>query len=159
MRVPGVAAAAFVEALGCASESMAFNEIYNAMSQGVLDACEAPLSVLASYSLQEVAKNIFLTEHSLAPSCWAMSANIYNSLSENAQQVLTEEIRKYGEVFTEQSLETQAGYRATLEEAGVTFVDPSESDIAALQAAGKACYDLFPDMTPGIYDAIQEIIQ
>lgn len=158
IRVPGAAAASFFQALDAATESMPFSEIYTAMSQGVLEACEAPLSTLYSYSLHEVAKNVYLSEHSLAPSCWAMSAAIFNKLSSEDQKVLQDAMVKYGEVFTQKGLETQASYRQKMEEAGVKFVKPSSQDVETLKMAGKASFAMFPDMTPGLFDQISSII-
>ena len=158
IRVPGAAAASFFQALGSATESMPFSEIYTAMSQGILEACEAPLSTLYSYSLHEVAKNIYLSEHSLAPSCWAMSAAIFNSLSAADQKTLQDAMVKYGKVFTQKGLETQASYRQKMEEAGVTFTKPSALDIETLKQAGKASFTMFPKMTAGLFDQIASII-
>jgi TRAP-type C4-dicarboxylate transport system substrate-binding protein len=158
LRVPGAAAGSFFKALGASTESMPFSEIYTAMSQGVLEACEAPLSTLYSYSLQEVAKNVFLTEHSLAPSCWAMSAKIFNSLSKDDQKVLQDAMVKYGRIFTQKGLDTQAGFRSKMEAAGVKFVIPSDADKELLKRAGKESFNDFPKMTPGLYDQIAAII-
>ncbi len=158
LRVPGAAVSAFFQALGSSTESMPFSEIYTAMSQGVLQACEAPLSTLYSYSLHEVAKNIYLSEHSLAPSCWAMSAAIFNSLSTADQKVLKDAMVKYGKVFTQKGLETQASYRQKMEEAGVKFVKPSAVDVETLKKAGKASFAMFPNMTDGLFDQISAII-
>lgn len=159
IRVPGAAAAAFFEALGAATESMPFSEIYTAMSQGILDACEAPLSTLYSYSLHEVAKNVYLSEHSLAPSCWAMSARIFNALPKEYQGVLIEELTRAGKKFTEQGLATQAEYREKMEAAGVVFTTPSDTDKRILQEAGIASFSAFPAMTPGLADQIADIIK
>lgn len=158
LRVPGAAAASFFQALGSATESIPFSEIYTAMSQGVLEAAEAPLSTLYAYSLHEVAKNIYLSEHSLAPSCWAMSAKIFNGLTAEDQKILQDAMNKYGRIFTQKGLETEADYRAKMEAAGVTFVKPSAADVETLKKAGKASFDMFPNMTKGLYDQIASII-
>ncbi len=158
IRVPGAAAASFFQALGAATESMPFSEIYTAMSQGVLEACEAPISTLNSYSIHEVAKNIYLSEHSLAPSCWAMSAKIFNGLAPEDQKVLQDAMSKYGKIFTQKGLETQASYRAKMEAAGVKFVKPSAEDVETLKKAGKASFAAFPNMSPGLFDKISAII-
>jgi TRAP-type C4-dicarboxylate transport system substrate-binding protein len=158
IRVPGAAAASFFQALGSATESMPFSDIYTAMSQGVLQAAEAPLSTLYGYSLHEVAKYVYLSEHSLAPSCWAMSAKIFNSLSAGDQKILQDAINKYGRIFTAKGLETEGEYRQKMEEAGVTFIAPTATDIARLKEAGKASFDTFPEMSKGLYDQISSII-
>lgn len=158
IRVPGAAAASFFQALGSATESMPFSEIYTAMSQGVLQACEAPLSTLYSYSLHEVAKNVYLSEHSLAPSCWAMSAAIFNKLTPEDQKTLQDAMNKYGKIFTQKGLETQASYRQKMEDAGVKFVKPSAQDVETLKMAGKASFAMFPNMSAGLFDQISAII-
>lgn len=158
IRVPGLAADAFFSNLGASTMTMAFSDIYTNMQQGMVEAAEAPLSTLVSYSLQEVAKYCYLSEHSLAPSCWAMSASVWNSLSADDQVILQDALTKYGKIFSEKGLETEAEYRAELEAAGVTFVEPSADDKAAMQQAGADSFSAFPDMTEGLADEIAKII-
>ncbi len=158
VRVPGLAADAFFTNLNASTMTMAFSDIYTNMQQGMVEAAEAPLSTLYAYSLQEVAKYCYLSEHSLAPSCWAMSADIWNSLSAENQNILQSALTKYGKIFTEKGIATQDAFRANMEAAGVTFVKPSEADKVVMQQAGMDSFSSFPDMTPGIADEIAKII-
>ncbi len=158
IRVPGLAMDSFFTELGSATLSMAFSDIYTNMQQGMVEACEAPLSTLYTYSIHEVAKNCYLSEHTLAPCVWAMSADIFNSLTPENQEILQSAMSKYGKVFSEKGLETQSDFRAKLEEAGVTFVEPSAEDKVKLQEAGAASFEAFPELTPGLADEIANII-
>ncbi|WP_317855414.1 TRAP transporter substrate-binding protein DctP [Chakrabartyella piscis] len=158
VRVPGLAADAFFSALGSSTMSMAFGDIYTNMQQGMVEAAEAPLGTLYAYSLHEVAKYCYLSEHSLAPSCWAMSAAIFNSLSPENQEILQSSLIKYGTIYGEKGLETEAEFRAELEAAGVQFVEPSDEDKAIMLQAGADSFDAFPEMTPGLADEIAKII-
>lgn len=158
IRVPGLAADAFFSELGAATMTMNFSDVYTGMQQGMVEACEGPLSTLYDYSMHEVAKYIYLSEHSMAPCCWAMSDSIYQSLTPENQQILKDAFIKYGAVFTEMGMDGQADARAKLEAAGVTFVEPTEEDTAIMKAAGKASFDAFPEMTAGIADEIAKAI-
>jgi TRAP-type C4-dicarboxylate transport system substrate-binding protein len=158
IRVPGLAADAFFSNLGASTMTMPFSDIYTNMSQGMVEAAEAPLSTLYSYSLQEVAKYCYLSEHSLATSCWAMSASIWNSLSADDQKILQDALTKYGSIFAEKGLETQAEFRAELETAGVTFVEPTAEDKATLQKAGFDSFSAFPNMSEGVADELAKVI-
>lgn len=158
IRVPGKAADAFFSELDAATMTMAFSDIYTSMQQKMVDAAEAPLSTLYNYSLQEVAKYCYLSEHSLAPNIWAMSADVWNSITPENQQILQNALVEYGAIFSQKGLDAQSEFRNKLEDAGVTFIEPSAEDKAKLQEAGAAAFNAFPDMTPGLADEITKII-
>lgn len=64
IRVPGTAADAFFSALGASTMSMPFSEVYSNLDSGMIEAAEAALGGLYDYALHEVAKYVFLSEHS-----------------------------------------------------------------------------------------------
>lgn len=154
-RVPSTPYAAFFEALGAATTSMAFSEIYNAMSSDIVEACEAPLSTLYGYSIQEVAKYIFMSEHSYASGCFGMSTEIWNKISAEDQAIIVEEFSEGGKEFSEQSLAANADFIAKMEEAGVTIVYPSDADKTAMSAASAKSFEAFPELSDGLLERIQ----
>jgi len=159
IRVPGAAADAFFNRLGSATMTMSFSDIYTSMQQGMVEACEASLSTLYSYSLQETAKYCYLSEHSLATTVYAVSSDVWNTIPAEYQEIIQNAMVKYGDIFSQKGVESQSEYRTKLEEAGVIFVEPSEEDKLLLKQAGEASFDDFPDLTPGLADEIAKIIE
>lgn len=159
IRVPGAAADAFFSALDAATMTMNWSDVYSGMQQGMIEACEGTLSVMDSYALNEVGQYVYLSEHSMAPCLWAMSDNVYQSLTPENQEILRNAFIKYGAVFTEMGMDSQAEAREKLEAAGVTIVEPSAEDKEIMQAAGAASFDAFPELTEGLSDQIRAAIQ
>lgn len=155
IRVPLPPYVAFFKRLGCSTVNMTMAEVYTGMQQGMLDACEFPLGTIYTNSLQEVAKYCYLSSHTYAPTCWGMSAELFGRMSEADQEVFVEEFSKGGEYFSKLNVENMEDYRKKLEEAGVTFVEPSEADKEAMdQAAADAIAD-FPELSEGILDRVK----
>lgn len=155
IRVPSAPYGAFFEALGCATTSMPFGDIYAGMQTGVVEACEAPLSTLYNYSIQEVAPYIFMSEHSFASGCWGTSTAIWNLISEADQKIIVDEFTRGGEEFTKVSAETNGDFIKKMEEAGVTIVYPSDLDKTAMSNASAKSFESFPELSDGLLEKIQ----
>ena len=158
IRVPGTAADAFFSALGASTMSMPFSEVYSNLDSGMIEAAEAALGGLYDYALHEVAKYVFLSEHSLAPACVAVSSSVWNELTPENQKILKDALVKYGDIYTQKCLDLNDEYRAKMEEAGVTFVEPSAEDIEAMKAAGAASFDAFPELSDGLAEKLAAAI-
>lgn len=156
IRVPLPPYVAFFTRLGCSTVNMTMSEVYTGMQQGMVDAAEFPLGTIYNASLQEVAKYCYLSAHTYAPCCWGMSAELFHKLSEEDQNIFMEEFEKGGEYFTKLNIDNMPEYRQKLEEAGVTFVEPSEADKAAMQAAAVEAAKDFPDLSEGLVERMQE---
>lgn len=158
IRVPGTAADAFFSALGASTMSMPFSEVYSNLDSGMIEAAEAALGGLYDYALHEVAKYVFLSEHSLAPACVAISSSVWNELTPENQKILKDALVKYGDIYTQKCLDLNDEYRAKMEEAGVTFAEPSAEDIEAMKAAGAASFASFPELSDGLAEKLAAAI-
>lgn len=158
IRVPGTAADAFFSALGASTMSMAFSEVYTNLDSGMIEAAEAALGGLYDYALHEVAKYVYVSEHSLAPACVAVSASVWNELTPENQQILKDALVKYGDIYTQKCLDLNAEHRAKMEAAGVTFVEPSAEDVEVMKAAGAASFAAFPELSEGLAEKLAEAI-
>lgn len=155
IRVPLPPYVAFFKRLGCSTVKMSLAEVYTGMQQGMLDACEFPLGTIFTNSLQEVAKYCFLSSHTFAPTCWGMSAALFNKMSPEDRKIFIEEFSKGGEYFTKLNAENMADYRKKLEAAGVKFVEPSDADKRAMSAAAAAAVSDFPELSKGLVDKLR----
>lgn len=155
IRVPLPPYVSFFTRLGCSTVNMTMSEVYTGMQQGMVDAAEFPLGTIYNASLQEVAKYSYLSAHTYAPCCWGMSAELFNKLSEEDQKIFMEEFENGGEYFTQLNIDNMPEYRQKLEEAGVTFVEPSEEDKAIMNAAAVDAANDFPDLSEGLVEKMQ----
>lgn len=77
-------------ALGVQSTPISFSELYSALQTGTVDGAEQPHSGYVSNKFYEVAPNYILTGHTYSPSIILMSEQVWNTLDEEAQQILIE---------------------------------------------------------------------
>lgn len=159
IRVPLPPYVAFFKRLGCSTVNMSMSEVYTGLQQGMLDACEYPLGTIYTNSLQEVAKYVYLSSHTYAPTCWGMSSELFNKLSDEDQEIMLEEFAKGGEYFSQLNIENMEEYRKKLEEAGVTFVEPSEEDKAIMDKAAAEAVADFPELSDGIVEKVKEAMK
>lgn len=93
------------------------SDIYNLFNEGKQDP-----------SITESIKYVFLTEHSALISTITVHKPLYDSLQEEHQRVLAEEIQKLSKKQTTLILEQESQAKKKLEKMGITFVKISDSD-------------------------------
>ena len=140
------------KAMGGRPTTVQWSEVYNALSQNVVEAAEAPLGSLWGSKLQETRKVISLTGHFTAFVTWPINASYFNKLPTDIQTVLLEEGAKAGAEMTRLTLASQDDYIAKFKGAGVTFV--SDVDVPAFQKATASVYTAFPKWTPGLRETV-----
>jgi len=140
------------KAMGGRPTTVQWSEVYNALSQNVVEAAEAPLGSLWGSKLQETRKVISLTGHFTAFVTWPINASYFNKLPKDIQTVLLEEGAKAGAEMTRMTLASQDDYIARFKGAGVTFV--SDVDVPAFQKATASVYTAFPKWTPGLRETV-----
>ncbi len=113
-------------------------EVYSALSQGVVDAAEAPLSTIYGSKLQEVKKNISSTRHFMAMIGLITSQKVFDSIPPDMQKLLQDEVVAWGTKCSELTEKREAEWKKKLEDAGVTF---NEVDNPAFVEACKKVYD------------------
>ena len=159
VRVPTNTYAAWFSALGASPVSgIPFAEVYQNIESGVIEGAEAPFATLRDYSIQEVAKYAFASNHTYAASCFGLSTKIWNMISPEDQAIITEELTAGGVEYTKLCAEASDSVIAEMEAAGVTIVTPTAEDIAAMQAAAtQAAADL--GCREGVMDEIKAAAQ
>ena len=140
------------KAMGARPATVQWSEVYNALSQNVVQGAEAPLGSLWGSKLQETRKIISMTGHFTAFVMWPINTTYFNSLPKDVQQVLLEEGAKAGAEMTRLTLASQDEYISKFKAAGVTFV--TDVDIPAFQKATAGVYKVFPKWTPGLRETV-----
>ncbi|MGH8810629.1 MAG: C4-dicarboxylate TRAP transporter substrate-binding protein [Advenella sp.] len=141
-----------LKAMGARPTTVQWSEVYNALSQNVVQAAEAPLGSLWGSKFQEVRKVLSLTEHFTAFVMWPINASFFNKLPPDVQTVLLEEGEKAGKEMTRLTLADQEEYLAKFKAAGVTIV--SDVDVDAFRKATEKVYGAFPKWTPGLRETV-----
>ncbi len=142
-------------ALASSPTTISFSEVYSALSQGVAEAAEAPLSSLFGMKFYEIKKNIALTRHFTSTTGLVMSQKLFDSLTPEQQKVLVATAKKYGAIASENTIKSESEFQKKLEENGVRF---NEVDRDAFVNATRKVYDAFPEWTPGLYEKVQKIL-
>jgi len=142
--------------LGGNPTNTAWSEVYTALSQGVADAAESPVSLLYSCKLYEACKNISLTEHLVASTSIIMSQKVYENLPPEAQAALD----KVGSAYPPKRIALERAqedeFIRLLKKEGVKF---NEVDKSAFMEAAKSVSQNFPEWTPNLYNDIRAVIE
>ncbi len=129
-----------VNSLGCTAVSLPYGEMYNGIQTKVVDGCELPYIAANNLKIQEVAKYILETKHFYQNNFMVCSAEWFNDLPAEYQEILMEECNKAGlEVSEEMEKNTEAAKQEMIA-AGMEYVPYEEMDIAAFKAASEKAY-------------------
>lgn len=129
---------ATIDAMGATPAPMAWSEVYSALQLGAIDGAEAQLTGAYGIKLQEVTTNVALTNHIQLFTGLVTSDEWFQSLPEDLQVVVSEELKNAGDMATEMTVQKLGEVQAAMEDAGVKF---NEVDIS-----------VFRDATSGVYE-------
>ena len=158
IRVPGnqIQSIGF-DVLGATSTGMALDEVYQALQTGTIDGAEKPLATLYGRKLHEVAKNLILDGHVLNFTTWVMSADLFNSLTPEQQELLVSTGEEAGLYNNELVDASNDEYLQMMKDEGVTVVEPTEEVMEGFRAKAQAFYeqgDTF-GWSEGLYDTVR----
>ena len=135
---PEIQLQAAMEASGAVVTKIAFNELYNALKQGVVDGQENPLAVIYHFKLYEVQKHLALTRHVYNSMVHVMSKKTWDKLTPSQQRIIMEESKKAGQWFRESMVKEEAGLIEKLEAKGMKITKP---DVSQFRAAMQPAYE------------------
>ena len=123
------------EAFGAMPIAMSYNDVFTALQQGTIDACENATSNCLNSGYYEVTKNVTFTQHAFVYILLCMSDDAWNKIPEDLREPFLAAVQKGVEY--ERNLLNEANDDAItkLKELDVSFYD---IDVAELQAAYKA---------------------
>ncbi|MCJ8287912.1 MULTISPECIES: TRAP transporter substrate-binding protein [unclassified Halomonas] len=139
------------EALGANATPMAWTEVYTALQQGVMDSQENPLATIYDVNFYEVQDYLNITQHVYSPAPLMMSLNLFNSFSEEDQQIILEAAQIALPVQREASQELEQRYKGELAELGMTVTEP---DLGPFREAVRPVIDKWaPTVGEDLVDA------
>lgn len=157
MEAPGYVQA--YTALGATPTPMAYNEVYTALQQGVVDGGDTSPDQFNEDKFIEVAKYYNITHVHYLPAVLLVSKKTYDTWSPDIQKAVQDsasEALKYGRDYYKEA------YKKSLDKAREKGVQVIQTDVAPFKEAVKPVYDkLLKDIPQGeeLYKAIQEAKQ
>lgn len=126
---------AVVEHFNGVPTSMAFSEVYLALSQGVIDGFEQPLWGIVQERMYEVCKYVSVNNHLANDDLYCMSAALWNKLDEQQQAILIEAAQAATDWQTEELRKDTAGFIDLLESEGVEVTRELDYDLWSSETA------------------------
>lgn len=147
-------------ALGAEPTSIAFSELYTALSTGACDAQDNPLPSDISAKFYEVAPYIAITNHVVDSIIPCINGDTWNTLTE-AQQAAVKDAMTYAKATNDElRIESEASAIETLEGFGCTITYP---DVAEFRANVQQYYADHPEQTAtwnmDVYNAVQALAE
>ena len=147
-------------ALGAEPTSIAFSELYTALSTGACDAQDNPLPSDISAKFYEVAPYIAITNHVVDSIIPCINGDTWNTLTE-AQQAAVKDAMTYAKATNDElRIESEASAIETLEGFGCTITYP---DVAEFRANVQQYYADHPEQTASwnmeVYEAVQALAE
>ncbi|MCR4708393.1 MAG: C4-dicarboxylate TRAP transporter substrate-binding protein [Clostridiales bacterium] len=131
-----------IRAIGATPVSLARSEIYSAAQTKAIDGLEDVYTAYANAQLNEVIKVVSETHHIYLINVSVCSADWFNTLPEEYQQILVEEADKAGYAVSQSIQDNADAVRDQLIASGVTVVPFSEVNVDAFKAAGAKAYEV-----------------
>jgi C4-dicarboxylate-binding protein DctP len=146
------------KALGASPVPIDFQELYNALQQGVVDGQENPLTTIVTMKFYEVQKYMTLSNHAFLGYVFVASKSFNDSLPPNYQKLLRESAQKAGVYERNLIQEREKGFLETIKKAGVNVIELKPQEQQAFQKAVEPVYDWFNKNVSGgkqYYDMIR----
>ena len=126
-------------ALGANPTPVAYEETYLAIETGTVDGFEGVPTIITSSKMYEVAKNLAETRHILATLQLMISEDVFQDLSADHQQAISEAaVRAWTEQREQAQVQNNEALNALQEEHGVQLTQP---DLTEFQAAVEPIWD------------------
>ncbi|MBO6158558.1 MAG: TRAP transporter substrate-binding protein [Firmicutes bacterium] len=140
--------------LGASATTVAFTELYSALSTGVVDGAEQPAPNYLSNAFPEVAPYLMLDGHTLGAMQIVMSDVSWEGLTEQEREWVMEAAAYASEVCKGKVAEIEAQTYKTLEEQGVTIVEVEDKTpwIEACQPTIQSIASKQPELYQQILD-------
>lgn len=149
------------EVLGATPVGMSLGDVYTALQQGTIDGGENPLSTLYGRKHHEVAKNLILDGHVYNFTNWVCSADWFNALTPEQQELLTTTGYEAGVFNNEKVVELDDYYLNLMIEEGVTVTYPTEEVLQGFRDRALKFYEEGESLgwSPNLYETVMAAIQ
>jgi tripartite ATP-independent transporter DctP family solute receptor len=143
------------QAYGANPSPMKLSEVFTALSTGVMDGQENPLTQIWSQKFQEVQKYLSLTGHVYTPAFVAVGAKRWDSLPADVRKIIEDTAKETQAFVYERAKKDDDELVAKFTAAGVKV---NQADKEAFIVASKAIFDEFGAEVPGSTALIEQAI-
>lgn len=159
IRVPGneIQSIGF-DTLGATSTGMDLGEVYQSLQTKAIDGAENPIATLYGRKLHEVAKYLLLDGHVKNFTTWVCSADFFNSLTKEQQDLLVSTGEEAGLYNNGLQADAEADYLQEMKDEGVTVTELSEKARDEFKKATQPFYKLEEKFgwSKGLYDTVRK---
>lgn len=143
---------AMINAMGGTATPLPLSEVYPGIQQKTIDGMENPFATHIDNNMWEVCDYLSLTGHQITTSWYVMSADVFNSLSQQDQDFLMSAAADARDYFNSINGEANEEALQTLKDKGTTVVE--DVDIAAFKEATSSVYDQlgYAELRASIYE-------
>ena len=147
---------ALTDCLGATATPVSFNELYTALSQGMVDGQENPIASIASSKFYEVQKYMCLDGHTYGAESILINLDYYNSLPAEIQTAVDEAAAYASEQQRATVSANEAAQLQQIKDAGVIVCE--DPDIASFQEATAELY-LRPEVQAIVSPELTEMVR
>lgn len=151
---PSGAAQGFITVMNGTPTTSTWADNYSLLQTGVIESCEAPLSLLLSSSLGEVCDYLALSGHFVNPFSLTMNPIFWNQISAEDQAIVKDTLAAACVEMADQAMAMEAEFVEEFKAQGVTVTEP---DKATFGAVVPKLFELL-ELEPSIYDDIRAAI-
>ena len=146
------------DVLGATSTGMDLGEVYQALQTKTIDGAENPLSTLYGRKLHEVAKYLMLDGHVKNFTTWVCSADFFNSLTPEQQELLYKTGEEAGFRNNELQQASEGEYLQKMKDEGVTVTELSDEEMQKFKDAAAKIYDHSAEFgwSDGLYETVRK---
>ncbi|GAA5434850.1 TRAP transporter substrate-binding protein [Haloarcula japonica] len=112
------------EGIGASPTTVAFDELYSALQQGVVKSQENPAETVLSASLHEVQSHYTLTRHLASTGWFTLNADTFSGMSDGDQSVVRDTLTQSIQDLSSDIQESESQALDELESEGMTLVEP-----------------------------------
>lgn len=147
---------ALTNALQAVGTPVAFNELYTALQQGMVDGQENPIPSIASSKFYEVQKYMVLDGHTYAAESILMNLGFYNNLPDDLKACVDEAAAYASASQRAKVAANEATQLQQIKDAGTIVCE--DPDIASFQAATAELY-LLPEVQALVAPELVEMVR
>ena len=131
-----------IRGMGAIPTPMAFAELYTALSQGVVDGQENPVSLIQSMRFYEVQKYMIMTGHLYAPYLFVFNNDFFQSLSKEHQAILEEGAKLWRQEERARNVAQSERGVKFMQDQGIEVINLTDEEKAQFQKATKSAEKL-----------------
>ncbi|WP_431803855.1 DctP family TRAP transporter solute-binding subunit [Halobacillus andaensis] len=126
---------------GADPTTMTFSEVFTSLQQGTIDGQENPVDVIHSSQLNEVQDYMTVWDYSFDPLILGINKDLYDSMSEEDQQLMKEAAANANEYQIEQAQKLEEEQLQDLEDSGMEVYELSGEEKEEFKEVSQPIYD------------------